>query len=418
MTYWVAGAAIVGALVSSQGAKSAANTQANAAGNAQQISQNEFNTITAQEQPFVQSGYGAMNQLNYLLGIGPQSGTNYGGGGYAPLVGGSGAAPAPSGGNFFNSGSGALLNPATVSSKLGGAGKILDPAYGVFGNLFGGGQSSNKRNFNAFDQAFPGTTVTKDGNYQLPAQFGNKVVTQKQLDDLTGTWYGGAFAPDGDQQGWQQKFKGVMDDLGIQAPTTASSAAGSGWTMSPDGTMHQQLQTGTGGGAAGQPVGSTAGGYGSLLKPFTADNFRELSPAYNFQLEQGMQGTLNGEAAGAGALSGAAQKDLMSFNQNLANTSFNNAFNQYQTQQGNIYSRLAGIAQLGQSAAANTGQQGTALAGQAAQSATNIGTAQAAGQIGQANAWSGALSSALPWLAAGSSGNWSWGGSPQQKAGP
>jgi hypothetical protein len=140
--------------------------------------------------------------------------------------------------------------------------------------------------------------------------------------------------------------------------------------------------------------------YGSLNAPFTLDDFHNLSPAYQFQQQQGMQGVLNSDAAGQGALSGAASKDLIGFNQNLANTSFNNAFNQYQTQNQNIYNRLSGIATLGQNAASNTGTQGTALAGQAAQSATNVGTAQAAGTIGAANAASGALSnlSALPWL--------------------
>jgi len=85
---------------------------------------------------------------------------------------------------------------------------------------------------------------------------------------------------------------------------------------------------------------------------------------------------------------------LIGYNQNYANTAYNNAFNQYQTQQGNIYSRLAGVSQLGQAAAANTGQQGTALAGQAAQSATNVGTALGAGTVGASNALAGTASSA------------------------
>jgi hypothetical protein len=162
--------------------------------------------------------------------------------------------------------------------------------------------------------------------------------------------------------------------------------------------------------ASPQPVG-----YGSLTQPFTAQNFQQLSPAYQFQQQQGMQGVLNQDASGQGALSGATQKDLIGYNQNLANTSFNNAFNQYQTQNQNVYNRLSGIAQLGQNAASNTGQQGTALAGQAAQSATNVGTAQAAGTIGQANAISGGLSSlsGLPWLYSGSTGGNTWnGGTP------
>jgi len=250
----VAGAALIGGVVSAEGAKSAASTQAGAAENAQQISQNEFNTITGQEQPYMNAGYGALNALNYGLGI-PGS---------------------------------------------GGAPQGYDPS--------------------------------------------------------------------------------------------------SGYAVGAGGGINRLLP----GGSAPSP----GAGFGSLVQPFTVDNWKQLSPSYNFQLGQGMQGVLNGDASTSGALSGAASKDLMSYNQNLANTSFNNAFNMYQTQQGNIYSRLAGLAQLGQNAASNTGQQGTALAGQAAQSAQNIGTAQAAGQVGAANAYSGALQSMsyLPWMMSGSSG--------------
>lgn len=147
------------------------------------------------------------------------------------------------------------------------------------------------------------------------------------------------------------------------------------------------------------------GGSGQLLKPFTTSDWQQLSPAYDFQRQQGMQGTLNGDASGQGALSGAAQKDLMGFNQNLANTSFGNAFNMYQTQNNNIYSRLAGLANMGQSAASMTAQSGTALAGNAGQAIQNVGTAYAGGQVGAANAYAGALgqASAIPWLMQGNS---------------
>jgi hypothetical protein len=151
--------------------------------------------------------------------------------------------------------------------------------------------------------------------------------------------------------------------------------------------------TGTGKPGSGTTASSsTGGGYGSLLQPFTQQQFQQYSPAYQFQLQQGQQGVLNADSSSQGALSGAAQKDLIGYNQGLANTSFNNAFNQYQTQQGNIYSRLSGIASMGQNAASNTGQQGTALAGQAAQSATNVGTALGAGTIGASNALAGTAS--------------------------
>jgi hypothetical protein len=165
------------------------------------------------------------------------------------------------------------------------------------------------------------------------------------------------------------------------------------------------------------PVASSsqAGSFGSLLSPFNVSNWQQLSPAYNFQMQQGQQNVLNSDAAGQGSLSGAALKDLTNYNQGLANTSFNNAFNQYQTQQGNIFSRLSGIAQLGQAAATNTGQQGTALAGQAGQAAQNIGTALAGGTVGAANAITGGLSSAAPWLAYG--GGAPGGGYPYVPAG-
>lgn len=239
----VGGASLIGGLMQGSAASSAANTQAAAANYAADIGRQEFNTITAQEQPYMTAGYGSLGQLNYLLGIGTP----------------------------------------------GSAGANAD------------------------------------------------------FNSLTGKYTPGI------------------------SPTASSS---------------------------------TAGSYGSLLQPFTMDTWRSLSPQYGFQLQQGQQGVLNGEAAGSGALSGAAQKDLMDYNQNLANTSFSNAFNMYQTQQGNIYQRLAGLTQLGQAAAANTGQQGTALTGQIGQSITNAGSAQAAGQIGAANAYSGALNnmSYIPWL--------------------
>jgi len=148
--------------------------------------------------------------------------------------------------------------------------------------------------------------------------------------------------------------------LGIGAPSTGSQAAGIG--------------------------------YGSLTQPFTAAYMQQYSPAYQFQLEQGTSGLLNSMSGGQGALSGAALTNLAQFNQNYANTAYNNAFNQYQTQTSNTYNRLANIANLGQSAASQTAQSGTALAGNVGSAVAGAGAAQAAGTVGAANAISGGLS--------------------------
>lgn len=278
----IGGGALIGGVASAIGSSNAASDQANAASNAQGISLNEFNTITGQESPYVGAGYGALNQLNYLLGVQPQSVPGYNG---------------------------------TIYSGVAGDGTT--PSYGA-----GAAPTSAGGPLSGFVN--PGTAL-------YPQQ------------------------------------------------ALAQAAAGSGSIGSSQGSI-------------ASPQTSTAGGYGSLLTPFTASYMQQYSPAYQFQLQQGQQGVLNQDASSQGALSGAALKDLMSFNQNYANTAFNNAFNQYQTQTGNTYSRLAGIAQLGQSAAAGVGQQGTALAGQAAQSATNIGTAEAGGAVGVSNALGGTAS--------------------------
>lgn len=308
------GLSLASGIIGANAAEDAAQTQADAAKNAQQISLQEFNTITQQEQPFVQSGYGALSNLDWLLGIAPQTSTG-----------------------------------ATAGTSL--------PSPGI-----------------APYSAVPGTTTpygSYGGSFGLP----------------TSSAPGGAPGYD-PSSGYSIGPGGSISRMIAGGSTPGISGAPVNSAVMAGGTAP----------ATGAPVGSSAGGFGSLLTPFDVNTFHQYSPAYQFQQQQGLQGVLNQDASGQGALSGATLKDLIGYNQNLANTSFNNAFNQYQTQQGNIFSRLSGIAQLGQSAAANTGQQGTALAGQAAQSATNIGTAQAAGTIGAANATTGALNSALPWL--------------------
>lgn len=132
----------------------------------------------------------------------------------------------------------------------------------------------------------------------------------------------------------------------------------------------------------GAGINPSLGAYGSLNQPFNTSDWKSLSPAYNFQLQQGAQGTLNSGASGQGALSGAALSGLQAYNQGAANTSFNNAFNMYQTQQSNTYSRLAGIANLGEAAASNQATGGSNYAQGIGQSLTNTGTAIGGGIAG------------------------------------
>jgi hypothetical protein len=131
-----------------------------------------------------------------------------------------------------------------------------------------------------------------------------------------------------------------------------------------------------------------------------------MSPAYNFQLQQGQQALQNSQAAQDGVLSGAALKSLVNYNQNMAGTAFQNAFNDYQTQYGNqfnqyqtqnqnIYNRLSNLANLGENAAANVGQAATQTGANVANTTMAAGNAQAAGTMGMNNAITGAVNNGM-----------------------
>lgn len=157
--------------------------------------------------------------------------------------------------------------------------------------------------------------------------------------------------------------------------------------------------------------------YGSFTKPFDVQSFyQNLDPSYFFRLQQGQQAVVNGNAAGSGALSGSAMKDLMNYNQNAASEEYGNAYNRYQTTQGNIFQRLAALAGLGQSAAAGVGANGVALAGNAGQAIQNAGSAAGAGIVGGANAVSNGLTNYAGYQYLNQPKQ--WGGSPMPSVSP
>lgn len=134
-----------------------------------------------------------------------------------------------------------------------------------------------------------------------------------------------------------------------------------------------------------------AAGYGSLTGQFTPQDFlNNLDPGYQFQLQTGGQALRNADTPGVGALSGPALKDLMSFNQNMAATGYNNAYNRWQTTNQNIFSRLSGIAGLGQNAASQVGTSGTQLGTGIAGAQAGAAASQAGGIVGGTNALAGA----------------------------
>ena len=117
---------------------------------------------------------------------------------------------------------------------------------------------------------------------------------------------------------------------------------------------------------AGNPVGDTQTGSGYLQHQFNAQDFaNNVDPGYAFRLKQGQ-----------------------------ASQEYQNAFNRYQTQRGNIYNTLASIAGLGQTSLGQTGQMSTQTGANIGNAIQNAGSAQAAGQVGTANAIGGGLTGA------------------------
>jgi hypothetical protein len=190
--------------------------------------------------------------------------------------------------------------------------------------------------------------------------------------------------------------RALVDPAGATVSAMTGSSGAASW-IDPSGKL---IKSGGGGGAADPQDAALYGdsmmpyygdqsdpAYGSLTKPFDAEEFYKYQdPGYWFRLQQGTQGLQNSAAAGSGALSGAALKDLLAFNQDMASQEYGNAFNRYQVQQGNIFQRLSDIARLGQSAGAGVGSAGTQLAGNAGQAISNAGSAAGAGIVGAGNA--------------------------------
>jgi hypothetical protein len=138
---------------------------------------------------------------------------------------------------------------------------------------------------------------------------------------------------------------------------------------------------------------TSAAGYGSLAKPFGAEQFQQ-DPGYAFRQSEGMKALERSAAARGGLLSGSTMKGIQRFGQDLASQEYQNAFNRYQVERAARLNPLQSLMGSGQSAANVL----TGAAGQAGQNeAANLygaGQARASGYIGSANALASALGGA------------------------
>lgn len=142
-------------------------------------------------------------------------------------------------------------------------------------------------------------------------------------------------------------------------------------------------------------LGANAPGFGQFTHQFDANDLKaNLAPNYDFMLKQGQGQTGNYLNSTAGLVSGNAAQGLNTFTQNFAKNAYQDAFNNYTTNQNNIYSRLAGLAGIGQNSLQQSNAAGMNATNSANEYLTSGAAAQAAGRVGQANAWSNGLSDA------------------------
>jgi hypothetical protein len=145
---------------------------------------------------------------------------------------------------------------------------------------------------------------------------------------------------------------------------------------------------------------ANAAGYGSLNKQFSFNpTDLQNEPGYQFQLQQGQNALDRRAAAGGSFFSGAGLQAASNFNQDLAGTSYNNAYNRalntFQTNRTNTLNPLQALAGQGQSAANNMGQIQTGTGNALANLYSGLGNAQGASRIAQGNALSGAIGNGL-----------------------
>jgi hypothetical protein len=128
----------------------------------------------------------------------------------------------------------------------------------------------------------------------------------------------------------------------------------------------------------------------NLTRSFSAADFQQ-DPGYQFNLQQGQQAIERSAAARGGLNSGATEKSLAQYSQGLAGQQYQNAFNNFNTNQSNTFNRLAGMAGVGQQAATTVGQMGQQNAANIGQNMMGAANAQAAGQVAGANAINSAV---------------------------
>jgi muramidase (phage lysozyme) len=135
-------------------------------------------------------------------------------------------------------------------------------------------------------------------------------------------------------------------------------------------------------------------GYGKYAGDFTMQDFT-TDPGYAFRLAEGNKALDRTAAARGGLLSGGAMKAAQRYGQDMGSQEYMNAFNRYQTNRANQLNPLQSLMGAGQTGANTLTQAAGQLGSDLGQNALGAGNARASGYMGQANALTSALGTAV-----------------------
>jgi hypothetical protein len=132
----------------------------------------------------------------------------------------------------------------------------------------------------------------------------------------------------------------------------------------------------------------------SRYTPFGMGQFQQ-DPGYAFRLAEGQKALDRQAAARGGLISGSALKAAQRYGQEMGSQEYTNAFNRYQIERNARLNPLQSLAGFGQTSVNQLGQAGQNYATNVGNLMTGGAAAQAAGQVGAANAITGGLGTYL-----------------------
>lgn len=132
----------------------------------------------------------------------------------------------------------------------------------------------------------------------------------------------------------------------------------------------------------------------SEYQKFGMDQFQQ-DPGYAFRLSEGQKALDRSAAARGGLISGGALRAATRYGQDMGSQEYQNAFNRYQIERNAQLAPLQSLAGIGQTTATQLGQTGATNAANVGNYLTGGAAAQAAGQVGMANAFTGGLGTYL-----------------------